>query len=100
MIHHASRFASDPGISSEYTGPEYKALYTRSIRFSPQRGSTLVWDEDGDRIVVRRAGLVSSEYIHRALFAGRQPNSKSLEQLRQGAPRLTSGSAMRAVDTN
>jgi AbrB family looped-hinge helix DNA binding protein len=47
-------------------------------------GSTLVWDEDGDRIVVRRAGLVSSEDIHRALFAGRQPKPKSLKQLKDG----------------
>lgn len=47
-------------------------------------GSTLVWDEDGDRIVVRRAGLVSSEDIHQALFTERQPKQKSLRQLKQG----------------
>ncbi|MBC7924399.1 MAG: AbrB/MazE/SpoVT family DNA-binding domain-containing protein [Bryobacteraceae bacterium] len=47
-------------------------------------GSTLVWDEDGDRIVVRRSGLVSSEDIHRALFAERQPKPKSLQQLKEG----------------
>lgn len=47
-------------------------------------GSTLAWDEDGDRIVVRRAGLVSSEEIHRALFAERQPKPKSVKQLKEG----------------
>ena len=47
-------------------------------------GSTLVWDEDGDRIVVRRSGLVSSEDIHRALFPERQAKSKSLAQLKEG----------------
>ena len=47
-------------------------------------GSTLVWDEEGDRIVVRRSGLVSSEDIHRALFAERQPLPKSLKQLKEG----------------
>jgi AbrB family looped-hinge helix DNA binding protein len=47
-------------------------------------GSTLAWDEDGGRIVVRRAGLVSSEDIRRALFAERQPEPKSLEQLKNG----------------
>ncbi|HYZ85055.1 MAG TPA: AbrB/MazE/SpoVT family DNA-binding domain-containing protein [Bryobacteraceae bacterium] len=47
-------------------------------------GSTLVWEEDGDRIVVRRSGLVSSEDIHRALFAERQPKPKSLKQLKEG----------------
>jgi AbrB family looped-hinge helix DNA binding protein len=46
-------------------------------------GSTLLWDEDGDRIVVRRAGVVSSEDIHRALFAER-PKPKSLKQLKEG----------------
>jgi AbrB family looped-hinge helix DNA binding protein len=47
-------------------------------------GSTLVWDEDGDRIVIRRAGLVSSEDIHRALFTERKPKPKSLKQLKEG----------------
>ena len=47
-------------------------------------GSTLAWDEEGDRIVVRRSGLVSSEDIHRALFAERQPKPKSLKQLKEG----------------
>lgn len=47
-------------------------------------GSTLVWDEEGDRIVVRRSGLLSSEDIHRALFAERQPKPKSLKQLKEG----------------
>jgi AbrB family looped-hinge helix DNA binding protein len=51
-------------------------------------GSTLVWDEDGGRIVVRRAGLVSSEDIHRALFA-RQPKPKSLKQLTEGIRNYT-----------
>lgn len=32
-------------------------------------GSVLEWDEDGDQVVVRKAGRYSSEDIHRALFA-------------------------------
>jgi hypothetical protein len=32
-------------------------------------GSVLEWDEDGDRVVVRKAGRYSSEDIHRALFS-------------------------------
>ena len=47
-------------------------------------GATLVWDEDGGRIVVRRAGLVSSEDIHRALFGEHRPKPKSLKQLMDG----------------
>jgi AbrB family looped-hinge helix DNA binding protein len=31
-------------------------------------GSVLEWDEEGDRVVVRRAGSYSSEEVHRALF--------------------------------
>ena len=31
-------------------------------------GSVLEWEEQGDRIVVRRAGRYSSEEIHRAVF--------------------------------
>jgi AbrB family looped-hinge helix DNA binding protein len=47
-------------------------------------GSTLVWDQEGGQIVVRRAGSVSSEDIHRALFAERRPKPKSLKQLKEG----------------
>jgi len=51
-------------------------------------GSTLVWDDDDGRILVRRSGLVSSEDIHRALFgegADRpKPKPKSLKQLKEG----------------
>ena len=31
-------------------------------------GSVLEWEEDGNRIVVRRAGRFNSEDIHRMLF--------------------------------
>ncbi len=33
-------------------------------------GSILEWDEDGDKIVVRRAGTYTFEDIHRAIFKG------------------------------
>ena len=32
-------------------------------------GSVLEWREEGDRVVIRRAGRYSSEDIHRAVFA-------------------------------
>jgi AbrB family looped-hinge helix DNA binding protein len=47
-------------------------------------GSTLVWDDEGDRIVIRRSGQVSSEDVHQALFAGNRPKPKSLKQLKEG----------------
>jgi AbrB family looped-hinge helix DNA binding protein len=49
-------------------------------------GSVLEWDEDGERIVVRRAGRYTSQDVHRALFP-RRPKPKKLEELEEGAPR-------------
>jgi antitoxin PrlF len=46
-------------------------------------GSVLEWQEEGDRVVVRRAGLYSSEDIHRAVFS-RVPRTRSIEEMKQG----------------
>jgi AbrB family looped-hinge helix DNA binding protein len=46
-------------------------------------GSVLEWDEDGDRIVVRRAGRYSSEDIHKVLFKT-PPARRTLEELKKG----------------
>jgi antitoxin PrlF len=46
-------------------------------------GSILEWDEDGDRVVVRKAGRYSSEDIHRALFSG-PPDRRSLGEMKAG----------------
>lgn len=46
-------------------------------------GSVLEWDEEGDKIIVRRAGRFTSEDIHRALF--KTPvKSRTLGDLREG----------------
>ena len=50
-------------------------------------GSILEWEEDGGRMVVRRAGRFSSEDIHRALFGARTPEPRSVEELREGIRR-------------
>jgi AbrB family looped-hinge helix DNA binding protein len=47
-------------------------------------GSVLEWEEDGDRIVVRRAGTYTSEEIHAALFPGGTPTRRSLGDLKDG----------------
>jgi AbrB family looped-hinge helix DNA binding protein len=47
-------------------------------------GSVLEWEEDGNQIVVRRAGRFSSEDIHRELFGARAPVARSLDELREG----------------
>jgi AbrB family looped-hinge helix DNA binding protein len=36
-------------------------------------GSVLEWDEQDDKIVVRRSGRYACEDVHRALFPGRAP---------------------------
>lgn len=46
-------------------------------------GSLLEWDTEGDKIVVRRAGMYSSEDLHRTLFAT-PPKQRTLSELKQG----------------
>jgi len=46
-------------------------------------GSVLEWDEEGDRIIVRKAGRYSSEEIHRALFPT-PPRRRTIEEMKAG----------------
>jgi AbrB family looped-hinge helix DNA binding protein len=46
-------------------------------------GSVLEWDEEGERIVVRRVGRYTSEEVHRAVFA-KPPKRRSLAELKSG----------------
>lgn len=47
-------------------------------------GSVLEWDEEGDKIVVRRSARFSSEDIHRALFPNRAPKSRTVDDMKKG----------------
>ena len=47
-------------------------------------GSVLEWDEQGDQVVVRKAGRYSSEDIHRVLFSKVPPTRKTLEEMKDG----------------
>jgi AbrB family looped-hinge helix DNA binding protein len=47
-------------------------------------GSVLEWEEEGNKMVVRRAGRFSSEDIHRALFGMRPPKPRSIDELKEG----------------
>ena len=47
-------------------------------------GSVLEWEEDGDKIVVRRAGRFSSEDINREVFGQRRPETHSIDELKAG----------------
>ena len=46
-------------------------------------GSVLEWDEEGDHVVVRKAGRYTSEDIHRALFKT-TPKRRTLSELKEG----------------
>ena len=46
-------------------------------------GSVLEWDDDGEQIVVRRAGRFSSEDVHRSVFAT-PPKPRTPEDLKKG----------------
>jgi AbrB family looped-hinge helix DNA binding protein len=47
-------------------------------------GSVLEWEEEGDKIVVRRAGSFTSEDIHRAIFGNRKPKKRTVEEMDEG----------------
>jgi AbrB family looped-hinge helix DNA binding protein len=49
-------------------------------------GSVLEWDEEGDRVIVRKAGRYTSEDIHRAVFP-RPPRPRTLSELKDGIRR-------------
>lgn len=49
-------------------------------------GSVLEWEENGETVVVRKAGRYSFEDIHRALFA-RRPGSRKVAELKEGIRR-------------
>lgn len=51
-------------------------------------GSVLEWDEDNDRVTVRKAGRYSSEDIHRALFQ-KTPGRRTIAELKDGIRRYT-----------
>jgi AbrB family looped-hinge helix DNA binding protein len=50
-------------------------------------GSVLEWEEEGDKIIVRRAGRVTSEDIHRTLFGKRIPKTRSIGEFKEGIRR-------------
>ena len=51
-------------------------------------GSILEWDEEGDKIIVRRSGRFTSEDVHRALFAQDSPKPRTADEMKAGIRRL------------
>jgi antitoxin PrlF len=50
-------------------------------------GSILEWDEDGEKIVVRRSVRFTSQDIHRALFPNETPKSRTVDDMKEGIRR-------------
>jgi len=50
-------------------------------------GSVLEWEEEGESVVVRRAGQYSSEDIHRVLFQDKAAQKRSIEEMKEGIRR-------------
>ena len=46
-------------------------------------GSVLEWEQEGDRVFVKRAGLYTSEDIHRAIFQ-QKPKRRTTEEFKKG----------------
>jgi len=61
------------------------AKIRRKLGIGP--GSVLEWEEDGEQVVVRKAGRYSSEEIHRAVFAKRRPKARKLDELKEAVRR-------------
>ncbi len=60
------------------------AAVRRKLGVGP--GSLLEWQEEGDRIVVRRGGRFTSAELHEALFPD-PPKRRSLRELKDGLAR-------------
>lgn len=58
------------------------AAVRRKLGIEP--GSVIEWAEDGDQVVVRRAGKFSSQDVHEAVFEGQRPAARSVGELKEG----------------
>ena len=54
-------------------------------------GSVLEWNEEGEKIVVRRSARYNWEDVHRALFPDGPPKRRTLGELKQGIRRYVQG---------
>lgn len=55
-----------------------------SRRLRLHRDPVLEWDQEGECVVVRRAGKYSSKDIHKSLFPKGAPKARSIEEMRAG----------------
>jgi antitoxin PrlF len=52
-------------------------------------GSILEWEEDGEKMVVRRSGRFTSQDIHRTLFPKKAPARRTIEDMKEGIRQTT-----------
>jgi len=50
-------------------------------------GSVLEWEEQGEAVIVRRAGRYSSKDIHQAVFPNRPRSPHTVNELKEGIRR-------------
>jgi AbrB family looped-hinge helix DNA binding protein len=50
-------------------------------------GSVLEWDEEGDAVVVRKAGRYTSQDIYQAIFPHEAPEPRKVEEFDKGVRR-------------
>ena len=50
-------------------------------------GSVLEWDEEGETVIVRRAGRYTSEDVHRALFPQGIKTRRTPDEMKEGIRR-------------
>ena len=61
------------------------AKVRRKLGIGP--GSVLEWEEDGEKILVRRVGRFTSEDVHRVLFPRKPPKPRTLGAMKEGVRR-------------
>jgi AbrB family looped-hinge helix DNA binding protein len=61
------------------------AAVRRKLGIGP--GSVIEWEEQGDQVLVRRAGKYTSQDVHEAVFPREQPAPRTLEELKEGVRR-------------
>ncbi|MBI4729019.1 MAG: AbrB/MazE/SpoVT family DNA-binding domain-containing protein [Acidobacteria bacterium] len=61
------------------------AAVRRKLGIGP--GAVLEWEDRGNQVLVRRAGRFTSEDVHGALFHGRPPQPRTVEEMKEGVRR-------------
>ena len=87
MIHYRGNISGMAIAHSKLTAQgqiSVPAEVRRKLGIGP--GSVLAWDDDGERVVVRRVGRYTSEDVHRSLFAT-PPRPRTLAELKAGVGR-------------